>query len=123
MNYKLRVKKLGSHWYPDIEHDDPYDLMLNSKIDRFLDIFDKTRSGELDIYLWETYSVIDDSTIIFNDSDIRRYFTTADEFNLHFYISDREFEISSNLFNLLEYEYNPNFHKFFYKIEISNRTI
>lgn len=123
MNYKIRVKKLGSHWYPDIEHDDPYDLIMNSKIDKFLNIFDKNCTGELDVYLWETYSVIDDSTIMFNDSDIRRYLTTADEFNLRFYISDREFEISSNLFNLLEYEYNPNFHKFFYKIEISNRTI
>ena len=34
-----------------------------------------------------------------------------------------KFEISSNLISLLEYDYNPNFHKVCYKIEISNRTI
>ena len=123
MNYRIRIKKLGNHWYPDIEHNDPYDLSLNDKIDRFLDFFDKENSGELEVYLLETYSFIENNTILFNDDDILRYLTTADEFNLRFCVDDREFEISSNLISLLEYEYNPNFHKACYKIEISNRTI
>lgn len=123
MDYKIRIKKLGEHWYPDIEHNDPYDLSLNDKIDKFLNFFDKNNSGELEVCLIETYTFVDDNTIIFNDDDIRRYLTTTDEFNLRFYVADREFEISSNLFNLLEYHYNPNFHKICYKIEISNWTI
>lgn len=123
MDYKIRIKKLGKHWYPDIEHNDPYDLSLNDRIDKFLNFFDKDDSGELEVCLIETYTFIDNNTIIFNDDDIRRYLTTTDEFNLRFYVADREFEISSNLFNLLEYHYNPNFHKICYKIEISNWTI
>lgn len=123
MNYRIRIKKLGSHWYPDIDHNDPYDLCLNNRIDAFLNVLDKDKSGELEVFLWETFSVIDDSTIMFEEADILRYLTTTDEFDLHFYVNDRRFEISSNLFNLIEAEYNPNFHKYFYKIEILNRTI
>ena len=123
MNYRIRIKKLGEHWYPDIDHNDPYDLVLNDKIEAFLNFFDKEKLGELDVYLWETYSVIDNSTIIFDDADILRFLTTTDDFDLHFYVDDRQFEISANLFNLIECEYNPNFHKAFYRIEISNRAV
>lgn len=123
MNYKIRIKKLGTHWYPDVDHNDPYDLCLTEKIERFLDIFDKECSGQLDVYLWETFTVIDDNTIVFNDADILRFLTTTDEFNLNFYVGDYSFEISSNLFNVIESVFNPNFHKYFYKIEISNGTI
>lgn len=123
MNYKIRIKKLGTHWYPDIDHTDPYDLCLNEKIDKSLDLFDKNQFGQLDLYLWETYTVVDDNTIIFNDSDILRYLTTTDDFDLTFYVGDHEFSISSTLFNLIESVYNPNFHKSFYRIEISDRAI
>lgn len=123
MNYKIRIKKLGTHWYPDIDHTDPYDLCLNEKIDKSLDLFDKNQFGQLDLYLWETYTVVDDNTIIFNDSDILRYLTTTDDFDLTFYVGDHEFNISSTLFNLIESVYNPNFHKSFYRIEISDRAI
>lgn len=123
MNYRIRLKKLGSHWYPDIEHSDPYSLILDEKVEKCLNLFNKSKSGILDIYFWETHTVVDDATIIFDDSDILRYLTTEDEFDIEFYLNDYQYVISSNLFYLLEGIYNFNFHKIFYKIEILDRTI
>ncbi|MBQ8132603.1 MAG: hypothetical protein IJ193_08940 [Bacilli bacterium] len=123
MNYRIRFKKLGSHWYPDIEHSDPYSLILDEKVEKCLNLFNKSKSGILDICFWETYTIIDDATIMFEDSDILRYLTTEDDFNLSFYIDDHKYLISSNLFYLLELDYNFNFHKTFYRIEILDRTI
>lgn len=123
MNYNIKVKKLGNHWYPDIPHDDPSDLCLTDKIERCLSIIDKECTGCLNVFLYETCSFIDENTILMNDDDIREYFTTDHDFNLRFYVRDCEFEISSTLYWLLEQYYNPNFHKVCYKIEISNWTV
>jgi len=123
MNYRIRFKKLGSNWYPDIEHNDPYSLILDEKIEKTLDLFNKSKSGVIDINFWETYTVIDNATIIFNDSDILRYLTTDDDFDVEFYVDDHQYVISSNLFYLLEANYNFNFHKSFYRIEILDRAI
>ncbi len=123
MNYRIGIKKLGGHWYPDIEHENPLDLMLDEKVERALNVLDKNNDGELLIYLWETYTFVDNNTIVFNDDDILRFLTTEDTFDIHFYVSDHEFVISDSLFSLIEFDLNPNFHKTFYKIEISNRTI
>lgn len=123
MNYKIRIKKLGSHWYPDIEHTDVSVLSLNEKIEKVFNIFDKEGSGLLELYFWETYNMVDNATVMFNDEDILRYLTTTDEFNIRFYVGDHEFEITDCLLYLLEFDYNFNFHKMFYKIEISNPTV
>lgn len=123
MNYRIRVKKLGGHWYPDIEHENPTDLILDEKIEKVLNVFDEDNEGELVVYLWETHTFVDNATIIFNDDDILRFLTTDDEFNMRFLVHDIEFVISASLFSLIEFDLNPNFHKCFYKIEVHNRAI
>ena len=120
MNYQFKVKKLGDHWYPDIIHEDPSDLCLSDKIERYLSIIDKDNLGCLEVTLYESCGFIDETTILMNDDDLLEYFTTDHDFNLRFYVRDCEFEISSSLYWLLERNFNPNFHKVCYKIEISN---
>ena len=36
----LTFKKVGNHWYLDIEHDNPRDLMLDPVLERFISIQD-----------------------------------------------------------------------------------
>ena len=58
MTFKLTIKKIGNHWYPDIKHDYPEDIKLDEKIDRFLDIVDKNNSKELDLFFCDKYTFI-----------------------------------------------------------------
>ena len=36
----LVFKKLGEHWYPDLNHDNPSDLILDPRIERFIEHLD-----------------------------------------------------------------------------------
>ena len=58
----------------------------------------------------------------FNEEDIIRYLTTDDDFDLHFVINNHEFTISSDLYWLLENQFNFNFHKASYRIHIYQIT-
>lgn len=120
MNYILKTKKLGNNWYLDIDHIDPDDIRLNEKICKVLTLLDKNNNGELEIVLTESYSIVEENTIFINDEDLLSYFTTSDSINIRFSINDHEFYISDNLYNLLEYKFNPNFHKTVYTIDIFN---
>lgn len=120
MNYRFNAKKLGDNWYLDVKHLYPSDIALDTKICRFFNVLDKNNSGTLEILLLESYSFVPENAIYINDEDLLRYFTTDDDFDIHFIVYDREFIISSTLYNLLEYQYNPNFHKTLYTIEIYN---
>ena len=120
MDYRLYAKKLGSNWYLDVEHLDPVDIALNEKICKVFNILDKSKTGCLEIVLLESYSFVPENAIYVNDEDILRYFTTDDNFDIRFIVYDKEFSISSNLYYLLEYQFNTNFHKTLYTIEIRN---
>lgn len=122
MNYTIKAKKLGRNWYLDVDHIDPSDILLNNKISKVFNLIDKNSSGELTIVLNECYSIIEPNTIFINDDDLLNYFTTTDDINIRFYINDHEFYISDCLYNLLECQFNPNFHKTVYTIEILNWT-
>lgn len=116
----LKFKKLGNHWYIDLPHDNPSDLVLDKKIERILNRLDKYKEGSLDIYLSEqsVLSVNLDGLIQFNDSDLLRYFTTDDSFTMDLYISNHKFSISSSLYFLLEQKYHFDFHELIYKVVI-----
>ena len=120
MNYRFYAKKLGDNWYLDVRHTDPVDIQLNEKISKVFNVLDKSKSGCLEILLFESYSFVPDNSVYINEEDILRYFTTEDEFNIRFIVFDKEFSISSNLYYLLECQYNTNFHKTLYTIEIRN---
>ena len=48
--------------------------------------------------------------VYFNDDDIARYMMTTDDFDLHYMVNGHIFEISSDLYCLLEENFNFNFH-------------
>lgn len=120
MDYRFNIKKLGSHWYLDINHDNPIDLCFDEKIEKTLSKLDKNNSGLLVLLLSESYSIVYPNTIFINDEDILRYFTTDDYFDIRFCVGDHEYCITSALYNLLESYYNINFHKTVYTIDIFN---
>ena len=120
MNYTFKTKRLGNNWYLDIDHEDPNSILLNEKISKTLTMIDKFNRGELTIELSESYSIIRPNTIFINDDDLLNYFTVADNMDIRFYVNDHEFSISDELYTLLEYQFNPNFHKTVYTIEIFN---
>ena len=116
--YRITVKRIGNHWYPDIQHDFAGDLILDPKLERLLNTCDRQNDGILTICLIEQNSVLHGRIIQFAEEDIYRYFITDDEFNIRVYLDDFEFSISSNLYWLLESQFNVNFHKSVYACEI-----
>ena len=107
---------MGNHWYPNLKHDDPTDLVLSSKMERLLTRLDKDSCGELTFLLSEVHSWLEENTIQFHDEDIWKYLNTNDEFLFRIYIGEHEFEVSSNLIDLLERQFNINVHKTLYCI-------
>lgn len=120
MNYQLTAKRLGHNWYLDVDHLDPYDIKFNDKICKVFNLFN---CDQLVLELKEVYTIVDNNTIFLNDEDLLKYFTTPDSFEMRFLIRDHEFSISTEMFNVIEYYYNPNFHKTCYTLEIRTWTI
>lgn len=116
MNIVIIVKRVGNHWYPDLKHDDPSDLLLPEKMNKLLTLLDKDNVGELHFLLAEVHSWLDSNTIQFQDDDMWRYLNTNDSFDLTVYIGDHDFEISSDLIDLFESQFNTNFYKNLYSI-------
>lgn len=116
---KFKVKLVGNHWYPCVKHDVSSTIELNRKIDWCLNLLDDSKAEELTVEFEELGIYFEGINIIyFNESDIVRYLTTDDYFNLRFTINNRTYEINSDLYFLLEQEFNFNFHKNSYKIHI-----
>lgn len=119
MNKQFKVRRIGNHWYPSINHELGYLCGFNEKIDRYLDIIDQSKCGELTIEFEELGMLVFGINIVyFDDQDIVRYLTTDDSFDLRFMVNDRLFQISSDMYWLLESVFNFNFHKCLYKIHI-----
>ena len=92
--------------------------MLNSKMEYVLNYLDKDHRGELNFVLSEVHSWIENNTIQFKDKDVWRWLHTNDAFIMNVYINDHEFEINSTLIDLLEEQFNTNFHKTLYCINL-----
>lgn len=118
---RFKIKKVGNHWYPCVDHEYDSDISLDLKIERYLNNF-SAKSGYIDevtIELEEIPMIIEDINLIFfNESDITRYYTTDDDFNLRFELNDHEFEIDAYLFGCFELQFNLNFHENLYKVHI-----
>lgn len=117
---QLLFKKVGNHWYLNINHDDPTDLILDSRLERFFDILDFNKFGIMDrVYIIEeNFTDNMENLIQFTDSDLLRYFTTTDNFTMIVYVGKHRFTISSKLYTLLEQQYQFNFHQSIYRIII-----
>ena len=120
MNIIMKIKKVGNHWYPSIEHDSPDEITLNEKIEKLLSVIDVENKGELEILLYEIHSWTNKGTIQFNDEDMWRWLNTTDLFDIRVYIRDYEYTISSLLIDLLEDQFNMDFYDTLYSIEICN---
>lgn len=123
MDYRIKAKRLGNKWYADLDHLDPEDIAFNDKLCKVFDLYDTYKRGELEIELNEVYSIVYDNTIFINDDDLLKYFTTSDSLEIRFMVRDHEFSISDDMYSLIERQYNTNFHKTYYIIEIRNWTI
>ena len=116
---KFKVKRLGNHWYPAIKHNLGYIDGFEKKIDRYLTVLDVFNTEELTIELEELGVMYEGINIIyFDESDIVRYLMTDDDFMINFVINGHQFKLSSDLYWLLEDQFNCNFHKSTYKIHI-----
>lgn len=116
---KFKLKKIGNHWYPCINHELGDSINLTEKVDRYLNILDLGKTEELTIEFEELGALFYGVNIIyFSEEDIVRYLTTDDDFDIRFIVNKHEFLISSDLYWLLEEQFNLNFHKSSYKIHI-----
>lgn len=117
MIVSIKVKRIGNHLYPDIEHFSGDQIQLDEKVEKVLSKF--LHPDECEIVFYEQYDIVADFGVIqFDEQDIVRYLTTDDDFNMTFWIDNHRFIMSSDLYNLLEQQYNMNFHKTLYRIEI-----
>ena len=117
---RLIFKKVGNHWYLNINHHNPQDLVLDKKIELFLNKLDKFEDHIIDnIWLFEQDDyIISEGLVQFNDSDLTQYFTTDDDFDMKIYIDKYEFTLTSKLYSLLELNYQLNFHESVYRIAL-----
>ena len=116
----LTFKKLGNHWYLDIPHDNPEDLVLDRRIELMLNSLDVWIEGIVtNISLICQSGLIDSEGLIqFDDNDLLRYFTTNDDFIMALYINGHKLSISSRLYFLIEQRYKLDLHELVYKISI-----
>ena len=115
----LTFKKLGNHWYLDIPHDNPEDLVLDRRIELMLNRLDVWKEGITNISLICQSGFIDKEGLIqFDDKDLLRYFTTDDDFIMALYINGHKWSISSKLYFLIEQKYKLDLHELVYKISI-----
>ena len=117
---QLKFKKLGNHWYFDIPHENPFDIRVDKRLEKYFNIKDKWNSGIIDnIYLIEeTGLIIKEGLIEFLDKDLLRYYTTNDKFIMTIFIEKHKFKISSSLYTLLEQYYNLELHSTTYRVTI-----
>lgn len=117
MIVSIKIKKIGNHLYPCIDHNEASEIQLSEKIEKVLSKF--LHYDECEIVFYEQYDIIADYGVLqFREEDIVRYLTTDDDFDMTFYIDGHEFIISSDLYTLLEQQYNFEFHSLLYRIEI-----
>lgn len=115
----FKIKKLGNYWYPDINHDINEICTFDVKLNRYLNLIDVSKCGELTIEFEELGSIWGGYNILyFDEQDITRYLMTNDEFNLKYMVNNHIFEISSDLYWLLENNFNFNFHKESYRLHV-----
>ena len=89
-------------------------------MEKLLTLWDKDNSGELKFLLSEVHTWVENNSIQFDDKDVWRYLNSTDIFPMKIYIDDIEFEVSSLLIDIFESEFNTNFHKNLYSIDLCN---
>lgn len=116
---KIDFIRVGNHWYPQMNHDDPKDLMLDPHLEKVIDHLNKFKFDSFSVYLFEITGVMPENGIVqFDENDITRYLTTTDDFDLTMFIDNHRYKISNRLFSLLEKNFNLELCKVLYKLDI-----
>lgn len=118
MNLIIKVVKVGNHWYPNLQHSDPKELILDRKLEILFTRLDCSGLGELTFLLSEVHSWMTNDVIQFDENDIVKWITSDKNFDLTVYIGDHDFKVSSVLLDLFETQFNTNFHKNLYSINL-----
>ena len=105
---RFKIKKVGNHWYPCVQHNFDDCIQLDRKTERYLNILDTGlgNKGEFTIELEQIGIFCDGINIVyFNEEDIFQYLTTDNDLQIRFVINNHEFSIHSDLYFLLEDQY------------------
>ena len=118
----IKIKQVGNHFYPCINHDFGYNISLCRNTERWFRIWNKhkvIRPDEVEIEFEEIGIEISGINIIyFYEEDITRYLTTDDYFDMTVWINNHYFVISSDLYSILEQVYQFKFHENIYRVEL-----
>lgn len=87
-------------------------------MEKLCTLLDKNNDEELEFLLSEVHSWLEPNTIQFKDEDIWKWLNTTATFTVTIYIGDHEFEVSTLLMDLFEEQFNTNFHKTLYSINL-----
>ena len=117
---QLKFKKVGNHWYLDIEHNNPKDLVLDPVLEKLLSRIDKHNEGVVEnLYLSEQQDYVNQNGLLqFSEKDLLQYFTTSEPFMMTIFINNHAFKISSELYTLLETKYQFDFHMILYRFVV-----
>lgn len=116
---RVKVIKVGNHWYLNVPHDYEDMINFNKKIDRILNKIDFGEFRSLTIRFQESDDLKDKTNrLYFDENDVYQYMTSTDFINMRFVINDHEFYINSDVYWILENTFNFDFHKKSYQIEI-----
>lgn len=117
----LTIKKIGNHWYPDINHLSGSDISFSPETDRFLNLLGTIKNAnEFTFYIDEVAWITDERKVVYvNEEDLTRYYVTDDYFTIRFTIDGREFGIGVYLYYLLSTEYDINLHTGLYQISFA----
>lgn len=115
----LKFKKLGSDWYLDTEHVDPYVIKMPRKVNKVFTLIDTYGDGYLDIDVIQQGIVIHSLGLIeFKDEDITRYLEKDYPFNMTVKVGGHSFLIGNYFFKLLEENYDIDIARDVYRIMI-----
>ena len=114
---EVNFRKLGNHWYLDIDHNDPRDLVLYDKVERVLDLIDAYKFGHVSIYIVQQGIIIHTLGLVeFKDSEITRYISSDCPFNMTVKIDGHDFIISSKILKLIEANYDVDIARDIYRL-------
>lgn len=110
--------RVGNHFYPNIEHENVNQIVISPEIEHVLNN-NVTFLNSVTIFLEEVGSIINenDAIIIFDECDLKQYlYGKIKPQDIHFTINDKTYFISTQLYSLLEKQFQINFSNTLYKI-------
>ena len=118
----LTIKKVGNHWYPNLDHNLGTDLSLGEAIENKLNELSIAMcTDKLTFIIEEVPWIINESEIIYiNEEDLTRYYITDDYFPMRFIVNNQEYSIEMSAYDLIITDLDLKFHTDLYQIKLEN---